>query len=623
MILLGFALALTTIGTGLGAERVDQYGAPLPEGAIARLGTLRMRYRIADVQYSRDGGQALVIAGGELHVWDLARGERLGAWSVTGKSLRSPLSLSRDGRTALLVDSAGDVVEWDLGQHKVAHRFSTGRTSLGSASYSPDEKRVLTLDRAADTVEEWDKATGKRLVAIQGPEPQFGICIYGPGGTTALVARRPTGHNVYHYDLETGKLLKAFVSDYCIYDMTLSADGTRLLVGSRHRASEWRLADYRRLRIFTGHLGHAAPSVAYARDERHLLTGSRDGSVRLWDRTNGKLVRRWFPHQRYATKLRVSPDGKWLLSYGGDRLLVETSLATGEPRLRWERHLSGIHAVAATADGSAVVTGSADKTIRVWDTAQWKAVRTLASPGGEVHCLALSPDGARVAAGSKDGTIRELSLATGQLLHTLSGHRGYVHAVAWLEPGGRLVSAAGDGTLRLWDVETERAIRVMRGHLGGVLALAIAPDGARALSGGRDGTVRQWDLRTGELLRTANAHRGWVQTVAYSPDGRFALSSGRDGLVIEWRLSGWRPRRVLDHDAWVRAACYLADGRRICSVAGLVLVWDRRSGELVRKLAGHAGPIHAVAADPRGRWLISGSDDTTALVWELPRRDGR
>jgi WD40 repeat protein len=606
--------AALAAGLAAAAERADGYGEPLPAGAVARLGTTRMRYAIADLCYTLDGSQALVIAGGELHVWDLARGERLASHRIADTSLRS-LALSRDGHKALLADGSGAVLEWDLRAGKIAHRFATDRASLRSACYSPDEQRVLTLDLATATVEQWERATGKRLIAIEVPEPTPNLCIYGPGGSSALVARRPAGHTVYHYDLATGKLLKKFATNYCVYDMALSADGERLLTGQRSRATEWRLADYKALRRFTGHHGHAVPSVAYGRDDRHVLTGSRDGSARLWDRTSGKLVRRWFPHQRYATKLRVSPDGQWLLSYGGDRLIAQTSLATGEPRLRWERHLGAVHAVAFTPDGSQVVTGSADRTIRVWSVGGWQPVRRFPNPGGEVHGLAISPDGAQVAAASKDGTIRVLMLATGELEHTLTGHRGAVRAVAWA--GGRVASAAGDGTVRLLDVAAEKPLRVLGGHQGGVLALAVAPDGCRALSGGRDGTVREWDLGTGRSLHSALAHRGWVETVAYSPDGRRALSAGRDGLIIEWALPDWRSTRVLDHKAWVRAARYVGHGTRVCSAAGLLLLWDRRSREPLERRSGHAGTIRALAASPDGRWLVTGSDDTTALVWDL------
>jgi len=603
--------------------RVDAYGDRVPEGAIQRLGTARLRYGVAKVRpevvYSRDGKRALVTFRERLEVWDLSEGKCIGSHAVSGKLLRT-VTCNRDGTLALVADNAGTALEWDLQEQKVTHQFPTGRRSLASVRYSPDEGRILTLDKGTSTVEEWDRATGKRQIAIGASEPSFTHAIYCRDGATALVAHWPRGNNILHYDLRTGKLLKSFLRDYCVYDMTLSADGERLLVGSRHRASEWRLADYKCLRTFTGHHGHAAPSVAYARNDRHLLTGSRDGSVRLWDRTAGKLIRRWFPHQRYVLRMRVSPDGQWLLSYGGDRTIAETNLETGRPRLQWNRHRSAVKALAISPDGSKLCSGSADGTIRVWVTADWKATRVVKNPGGEVHCLAISPDGKRILAGAKDGRLRESDLTTGKLTGTLTGHRGYVRAVAYLGSGDRALSAADDGSLRLWGTNKKAVLRTMTGHLGAALSLAVSADDEQALSGGRDGTVREWDLETGTLLHTTMAHRGWVEAVDYRPDGARVVSAGRDGMVREWDREKWQMTRELKHGEWVYAAQYVSDGK--CIVSGgqddRALLWEAETGKVLKALEGHEAPVRALAGFPAGKWLASGSEDTTVLIWGLP-----
>jgi len=576
-----------------------------------------MQYAISDMAYSPDGERAYVISGREVHVWDLIHGARMGAYPVSDHPLVA-MDPNPGIRKVLLGDRSGAVIEWDLETDREVSRFATGRESLVSVRYSPDEERVLTLDRTASALEEWDREMGVRLIEITAPGERFNRCLYSPDGRTAFVGHQP-GDNVYHYDLTSGELLRVFVDDYSNYDMCLSADGERLLVGTRHKSNEWRLSDYECLETFTGHLGHAVPSVAYTRDDRYLLTGSRDGSIRLWGRHCAEVIRRWYPHQGHVTRMRVSPDGEWVLSYGGDRLLIETSLETGEPRLQWERHRGAVHALAFAPDGSHAASGSADKTIRVWEAENWRSVRRISNPGGEVHALAVSPDGRHIAAGSKDGTIRVSELETGKAVRTLSGHLGYVRAVAYTPDGGRLLSAAGDGSVRLWDLDEGGALRVMNGHLGGVLALAPSPEGRRALSGGRDGTVREWDLETGELLATAVAHRGWVQAAQYSPDGRYAISAGRDGRVIEWDLEGGREVRTFDHGAWVEDARYLVDGRAVCSGGqdGSIIVWDRESGGRLERFSGHESPVHVLAVSPDGELLLSGSADTTILAWGL------
>ncbi len=194
---------------------------------------------------------------------------------------------------------------------------------------------------------------------------------------------------------------------------------------------------------------------------------------------------------------------------------------------------------------------------------------------------------------------------------------GYVYAVAYT-PDGRVLSAADDGLVRLWDVEKGKIIREMAGHLGGVLSLDVSADGVRAVTGGRDGTVREWDLVSGEMLKTAMAHRGWVNSVAYHPDGRQVLSAGRDGVAIEWDWADGKESQAFEHGEWVEAVLFLGDGR-ICTAGkdGRIQVWNRENGEQLATLCGHESAVHALIASSDGEALVSGSADSTALVWRL------
>jgi WD40 repeat protein len=594
----------------------DHLGDPLPDRAVQRLGTRRMRGSVTDMFYSADGMNAFVLSGACLCIWDLIQGNCIARQQVSEHRLTAA-AWNRDVSRALFADEAGVISEWNLAERtRESVRFDTGRTSLVSLRYSPDEDRVLTLDRKTGAVEEWDRKTGRRRIAISDAGERFDLCLYGPDGRTALVAHQP-GNNVYHFDLATGARLKVFVEDYVCYDMCLSADGERLLVGTRHMSNEWRLYDYERLETYTGHLGHAVPSVAYGRDDRHILTGSRDGSIRLWDRKTAMVAKRWYPHQSHVNRIRVSPDGDRVLSHGSDGLLAETGVATGRPRLRWERHMAGVQALAVTPDGSMAISGSTDRTIRWWKTEGWTSTRTVECPGGEVHALAVSPDGARVAAGCKDGSVHIFECESGNCAHALDGHLGYVRAVVFAGPE-KVVSAADDGSVRVWDAVSGRAERTLEGHLGGVLALAVSPDGRDVVSGGRDGSVRGWHLATGELTAKAAAHRGWVQAVACARSGT-VTSAGRDGWVVEWDLRVGREVCSYEHDGGVEDVLLLPDGRSFCSAGrdGRVIVWDRDSACPLTEFTGHEGAVHALAAGRDGRFVLSGSADTTVLVWGL------
>ena len=610
------------VTTGAGAGRsTDRFGDVLPAGAIQRLGTLRMRYAsgIGDLCYLPDG-RGVIAVGGRVEIWDLTEGrlERSDEVCESG-----PVSVvpRQDGKLLLLADSKGNVSEWDLAARRVVRRWASGQAGLKRACYSPDETRVLTTGSKPPTIKEWDLDSGAERISVEGRMHYFHEAVYGPEARTAYVnGGAGSGAVIAHYDLSGGKALKEWHKDYYTHgrSIELSADRQRLIVGSRHMGTEWRLEGYKLLRKFTGHHGHAVTAIAYCREPDQLLTGSRDGSIRRWNRLDGKMLLRWWPHNSHVTRIAVSPDGKWVLSYGGG-LVAECSTATGESRMKWERHGGAVNAVAFVPDGRHVVSASSDGTLRVWDVVS--GVTTQEIPGAKLgaYCVAVAPDGTTVAAGCKDGVVREFRVSDRTLVRGLKGHRGYVRSVTYTADGERLLSSAGDGSICVWPQGSEEPAVRLEGHRGGVLCVAVSRNGDRVVSGGRDGTVRVWDLTEAKLVHTLEGHRGWVEGVAITPDGKQALSVGRDDLLIRWDLGDGKEASRSEHTGLHSAVVCPADGAHAYSAGsdGAVVRWSLETGDETGELAGHEKAVTALALSPDGKTLVSASADTTLLVWDV------
>jgi WD40 repeat protein len=132
--------------------------------------------------------------------------------------------------------------------------------------------------------------------------------------------------------------------------------------------------------------------------------------------------------------------------------------------------------------------------------------------------VAFSPDGKQVVSGSFDKTVRLWDTATGAALQTLTGHWGSVRSVVFSPDGKQVVSGSGDWTVRLWDAVTGAELQTLKGHSDSVRLVGFSPDGKQVVSASDDETVRLWDAMTGEVLQTLEGHSDSTGSVAFWPD---------------------------------------------------------------------------------------------------------
>ena len=163
-------------------------------------------------------------------------------------------------------------------------------------------------------------------------------------------------------------------------------------------------------------------------------------------------------------------------------------------------HSDIINCVAISPNGQTIVSGSDDKTIRVWDSRSGKLLRVLKAHTGEiifgigVLSVAISPDGQTLMSGGGDKTVRVWNLPSGEQLRTLTGHEDWVRSVA-VSPDGRTpVSGSDDKTIKVWNLPSGELLQTLTGHEGGVLSVAISPDGQSIISGSADKTIRVWGV---------------------------------------------------------------------------------------------------------------------------------
>jgi WD40 repeat protein/serine/threonine protein kinase len=286
-------------------------------------------------------------------------------------------------------------------------------------------------------------------------------------------------------------------------------------------------------------------------------------------------------------------------------------------------HERGVETVAFSPDGRRIVSGSADSTIKVWDTDSGSELMTLRGHKDKVMSAAFSPDGKRIVSsgGKWDRTIRVWDANSGSELITITGHGEAIYSVAFSPDGSKIVSGGGGDayTLKVWDANSGSELITITGHEAPICSVAFSPDGSKIVSGSADGTIKVWDTDSGSELMTLRGHKGAVWSVAFSPDGSKIVSGSGDYTLKVWDANSGRKLMTLrGHEYAVFCIAFSLDGSRIVSGSGdyTLKVWDANSGSELRTLRGHVFGVTSVAFSPDRSRIVSGSGDATVKIWD-------
>jgi len=322
----------------------------------------------------------------------------------------------------------------------------------------------------------------------------------GPANGSAPALAVPSAAGVADQLPKEGLALSGLPND--VFAVAFSADGKRLATGGGGKTDlkVWPLPGGKGPRELAGHYG-AVRAAAFAAAANLLAAGDYNGNVVLHDPDGPKalLDKKVTQGQVYAVALTA--DGK-ALATGSGWTDFATLKSTGEVKV-WDvaagtcKELKGhegtVLGVALTPDGKTLASGSGDRTVRLWDVANGKEVKKLEGHADGVTSVALSADGKVLASGGKDKQVIVWDLNTGKPAHTLKGHTRDVNSVA-LSADGKLLASGGDDKLvKLWDVTSGKEVATLTAPAE-VLCVALTPDGKVLAAGGRQQSARVWSV---------------------------------------------------------------------------------------------------------------------------------
>ncbi len=314
-------------------------------------------------------------------------------------------------------------------------------------------------------------------------------------------------------------------------------------------------------------------------------------------------IRTFKGHKHWVASVAFSPDGRYALS-GGENTLKLWDVATGREIRSFTGHSRYLYDIALSPDGRYALSGSTDKTLKLWDVATGREIRTFKGHSDNIDSVAFSPDGKYALSGSADKTLKLWEVKTGREVRAFTGHSSYVNSVTFSPEGKYALSGSTDKTLKLWDVATGRELRTFRGHTDGIKSVVFSPDGRYALSGSWDDTLKLWDLSP------------YVQ----SP----LLVVAKNQTVPPQSTSSNEPIRIIEgHSGTVLSVAYSSDGKYILSGSQdkTLILWDAKTGARIRMMGGwfrgHNYFVSSVAFSPNVKYMLSGGYDKTIRLWEV------
>jgi WD40 repeat protein len=324
-------------------------------------------------------------------------------------------------------------------------------------------------------------------------------------------------------------------------------------------------------------------------------------------------------HSATISSVSFSPDGRFVLTGSGDKTSKLWDTQTGAELRTFYGHLNVVTSVTFSPDGRYVLTGSWDNTAKLWDAQTGAEIRIFSAHSDPINSVAFSPDGRYVLTGSSDDTAKLWDAQTGLELRTFSGHLDDVNSVAFSPDGRSILTGSRDKTAKLWNVKTGAELRRFANHSKWVFSVAFSPDGNFVLTGSFDKTAKLWDAQTGAEIRTFSGHSDIVDSVAFSADGRFVLTGSWDNTAKLWNAqTGAEIRTFSGYSTQIFSAIFSPDSRFVLTgnTGGSARLWDTQTGAEIRKFSGHSHRINSVAFSPDGRYVLTGNNDYTARLWD-------
>ena len=407
-------------------------------------------------------------------------------------------------------------------------------------------------------------------------------------------------------------------------------------------------------------------SITFSPDSCKIASSSRDGTIKIWDVSNGQCILTLNSPNQYTVKnLVFNQDGSKLFAYS-HKQIISWNLDTGESKILiesdsrifslcisfqadiltfgcedgvlyiWDLNTeecinqfysdrSIILSVRITNKHDILACSIKDKIVKIWDLNNSEPIETLKSQSYNISLIDISSNGQYLATGSGEKIIKVWDISTGLYLQSLSGHLSEINAITFSNKNKILATASVDRTVKIWDITTGKCLKTLQGRADLVHSVIFRDDNKTIISGSQH-SINFWDIDSRKCISTFFENKDWFSSLAINDRQKIIACAniGNENNVIRiWQLdssnkSNQIPDQILKgHHDNIWSIALNPDGTKIVSGSSdrTVKIWNSQTGECLKTLIGHNRPVLSVVFSPDGNTIASCGGHSIIKLW--------